>query len=283
MYCPYRYSLCQTVQDQSRRVWNNLHDAERLGVAYHEDTITQSLALDLSRCHPAENRAFVLNRHNEKKYGSDFVWLIFSHDLGRHLRVAVQAKRLYASGRYEAFRSGQVKSIKTFAGNIGGKAIYLTYNSPRILQSLQNLWIYGQPHWQALNLDYQRDLGLLYCYADDIGKIGDRQLKPADFAHNCFPMWRLCCICPVTCSGDPLSNLILALSLGMDHRSMSNDRPELLHDTPEFLQSWMAGETMREKELLEMLHLAGTTDSFSHEIEEFSPEFVLGTRLDKLD
>lgn len=64
---------------------------------------------------------------------------------------------------------------------------------------------------------------------------------------------------------------------------MSNDRPELLHDTPEFLQSWMAGETMREKELLEMLHLAGTTDSFSHEIEEFSPEFVLGTRLDKLD
>ena len=272
------HNLCQTVQDQSRRIWNDLQDAERLDVPYHEDTITQSLVLDLSRRHPKENCVYVLNSNEESRYGSDFVWFLFSHDLNQHLRVAVQAKRLYSNGRYVAFESSQVKNIKAFADKIGGQAIYLTYNYPRIFQSLHNIWIYGQPHWQSLTPDYQRDLGLLYCYAKDIDNVSSRQLKPTDFAHYCFPMWWLCCKCLATCPRDPLGNLILAMSLGVDHRNLPNDG--LLHATPEFLQLWMTGETMQEDELLEMLHLNSIGENFSDESEEFSPKFVLGIKLD---
>ena len=277
MYCPYRNNLCQTVQDQSRRVWNDLQDAERLGVPHHENTITQSLVLDLSRRHPKENYVRVLKPNEESKYGADFVWIIFSHDLNLHLRVAVQAKRLYSNGRYKEFKSGQVKNIKAYAYQLRGHAIYLTYNYPRILKSLQSIWIYGQPHWQCFNLDYQRDLGLLCCYATDIDKVSSRQLKPSDFAHNCFPMWTLCCNCLAAYTGDPLGNLILAMSLGVDHENLPDDG--LLHATPKFLRSWMTGETIREDKLLELLHLNGQSENFRDEPEEFRPKFVLGTRL----
>ena len=41
-------------------------------VPYHEDTVTQSMALHLNRWHPGENRVHVFGRIAEEKNGSDF-------------------------------------------------------------------------------------------------------------------------------------------------------------------------------------------------------------------
>ena len=181
MYCPYGHSLCRTLQGQSRQVWNDLQDAETLGVPYHENTITQLLALHLNRFHPRENQVYIFDQNTEGRNGSDFLWLFFDRNLSLYFPVAVQAKRLYPCGRYKAFKSDQVGKIKRYAHKIDGQAIYLTYNYPCVSSSLWKVWVNLRP---SRSLDYQRDLGLLYCYANDVENVHDRKLKPADFAHN---------------------------------------------------------------------------------------------------
>ena len=278
MHCSPKDSLCRTMQYQSRQTWNDLQDAEILSVPYHEDTITQSLALHLSRFHPQGNRVHVLSNNVEGKCGSDFLWLFFNRSLSCHLRVAVQAKRLYRSGRYEAFKSNQVTKIEDFAQQIRGLAIYLTYNYPCMLSSSLVARLYRQPLWQDINLDLPRDLGLLYFHAKDIRKVDDKKLKPADFERNCFPLWTLFCTSSSACPGDPLGSLILRLLHGSEHTNISHD--EKVHGQSEILRAWMAGEPIQEGEFLEELYPTSTEFVSDDESEEYDPKFVLGTRLD---
>ena len=269
MYCPSGYCLCRTMQAKSRQVWEDLHDAEQLGTPYHEDTVTQSLALHLNRHHPGGNRVHVFGRAKEGKNGSDFIWLFFDRDLTRYFSVAVQAKRLYSSGRYEAFKAHQVDKITRYAAVAGALPIYLTYNYPRIATGLWAAWQSRRRTWPVRRLDYQRDLGLVYCHADRVGNVSDGQLSSTDIVQFGYPMWTVFCTCMAMFSGDALGNLRAVLITGLEDAAT---RAGTLQETPPELRSWISGEEVQERVLRERFHLQEMDDD-----EGFAPSFILGT------
>lgn len=259
------------MQASSRQTWDDLQDSEILKSPYHEDTVTQSLALHLNRQHPAENRVHIFGQKTEGKNGSDFIWIFFDHSLSRYFPVAVQAKRLYGNGRYRAFKADQVKKIRRYSRVAGALPIYLTYNYPRIVGGLWRAWGYRRPVWPVGTLDYQRDLGLIYFHADHVTHIADGQLSPSDVAQTGLPMWTAFCSCAESCTGDALRDLREALIA----QSVDTDTPYSgLDETPPLLRSWISGEEVREAELMEYLHLRETADQ-----QSFVPSFLLGTTL----
>ena len=271
MYCPSGHCLCRTMQARSRQIWDDLQDAEILKSPYHEDTVTQSLALHLNRQHSAENRVHVFGQKTEGKNGSDFIWVFFDRGLNRYFPIAVQAKRLYANGRYRAFKAHQVKKIRRYARVAGALPIYLTYNYPNIVPGLWTVWRNRRPVWPVGMLDYQRDLGLIYFHADHVAHIADGQLSPSDFARSGLPMWTAFCTCADSCKGDALSDLreaLIAQSIDADTSYVG------LGETPPLLRSWKSGEEVREEELMEHLYLHETPDE-----QGFAPSFLLGTTL----
>ena len=111
MFCPSGHCLCRTVRSESTRIWNDLQDAETLNSLIHEDTITQTFALTLNRQHSDQSRVHVFNRTVEARNGSDFLWFSIDSNRDRFFLAAVQAKRLYRSGKYDAFKKRQVMDI----------------------------------------------------------------------------------------------------------------------------------------------------------------------------
>lgn len=238
---------------------------------YHEDTVTQSFALHLNRQHPAENRVHVFGQKTEARNGSDFIWLFFDHGLNRYFSVAVQAKRLYANGRYHAFKADQVRKIRQYAVVAGALPIYLTYNYPRIVPGLWTVWRNKRPVWPVRTLDYQRDLGLIYFHAVYAAHIADKRLSPSDIALAGRPMWTAFCTCADACTGDALSDLRNALVAQSVDVDISYGR---LGETPPSLRSWKSGEEFQEEGLLDDLRLRETADD-----QRFVPSFLLGTTL----
>ncbi len=273
MFCPSGHCLCRTLQNQSTQVWNDLQDAEMLGTPYHEDTVTQSLALDLNRQHPAENRVHVFGRAAESKNGSDFIWLFFDKALHRYIPVAVQSKRLYPSGRYDAFKAHQVNKIRKYAAVIGGVPIYLFYNYPVMVPALWKVWSHGRPSWPLGVLDYQRDLGLIYLHADNAVGIKDGKLGPDDIALHCFPMWTPFCRCHPSSSSDPLHNIWVRLS-GVEGAEQPREGRDGPVETHSLLRSWMSGDEVRDEGLMDVLRLFEFADD-----QGFSPSFVIGTTI----
>lgn len=270
MYCPSGHCLCRTLQTQSAQVWNDLHDADMLGTPYHEETVTQSLALHLNRQHPAENRVHIFGRKAESKNGSDFIWLFFRRDLSRYLPVAVQAKRLYADGRYAAFKADQVRDIRLYAQSFRGLPIYLFYNHPRVALDLLSVWSEHCPDMLYRILHCQRDLGMLFVNASEVTGIRDGQLTPADIALGSKPMWVPFCQCRATRTGDPLDELAEQLrtsSTKVETRERYGPR-----DTPSVLLAWMQGEQAIDADLMAALQPGDELSELG-----FSPSFVLGT------
>ncbi len=272
MFCRSGHCLCRTLQTQSTQVWNDLQDAVMLGSPYHEDTVTQSLALHLNRHHPAENRVHIFTGpRKESRNGSDFIWLLFDLSLSRYFPLAVQAKRLYPSGRYDAFKAHQVGKISTYAKIIGGFPIYLLYNYPPMVAGLWKIWSSRRPDWPITALDYPRDLGLTYVHADLVSGIGDGKLDPSDIAATCFPMWTPFCHCHATSSDDPLENIWEAFTSWSKPIETMPDGPQ---ETPQLLMQWKQGGEVSEDGLRDVMRLpVGKGD------EGFAPSFMLGTTL----
>ena len=278
MYCPSGHCLCRTMQARSRKIWNDLHDAATLETPYHEDTVTQTLALHLNRHHSRENRVHVFDRTIEGKNGSDFIWLFFSHNKMRYFPVAIQAKRLYADGRYRAFKAHQVKKIRNYASVAGALPVYMTYNYPPFLHNcrfLPHFWRSGQPFGRAMSLvwprrlDYQRDLGLLFFHADQVAKVKDGQLDSIGVAKIGFPMWKPFCNCFLSRLGDPLTDL----RDGFAAQSEDADSSTLgLRETPAALRSWITGEAVEERVLEREMRVDETTED-----DGFYPSFMIGT------
>jgi len=259
------------MQARSRKIWNNLHDAATLDTPYHEDTVTQTLALHLNRHHPAENRVHVFKRATEGKNGSDFIWLFFDCSINRYFPVAVQAKRLYADGLYGAFKANQVRKIKQYALVAGAFPIYLTYNYPQLLFGQQILRFHWPPGRSIGRLDYQRDLGLLFFHADHVANIADGQLSSSKVSRIGFPMWMPFCGCFSSRSGDPL----IDLWNGFVAQSEDTDNPVFgVRGTPPALRSWKTGEALPEGALEEEMRVNEIAID-----DNFSPSFVIGTTI----
>ena len=99
-------TLDSLLRDLSRETWERLRDAMQLSVRFGEETITDLLALDISR-HGLTTTTFEqTSKPEEAVTGSDYEWWVGNNSIG-WVRLAVQAKKLFLNKKQYSFRSPQ--------------------------------------------------------------------------------------------------------------------------------------------------------------------------------
>ena len=146
-------SLCRSFRDEARVVNRDLEDAFRLNMPRNEETITESLLLNLARNNPRhELQITSFNRQAEGINGADWEFW-FSNASGYGIAVRVQAKRLFPSGKYESlFHQSKTQKDKStnqcneLIHNAGTSIpIYVFYNSVSAFANLN--YVQTHIHW----------------------------------------------------------------------------------------------------------------------------------------
>ncbi len=274
--CPSGHCLCHTVQMESIRIWGDLQDAQNYQSPIHEDTITQTLALNLNREHGGQSRVHVFSRPEEAKNGSDFIWIFFSPDLSRHIRLVIQAKRLYPSGSYEAFKKNQAIRMRNYAYGIGAVPVYVFYNFIPFLRAY-NVLGGRDRYWHRYMLisNCMRHFGSIYVRTEDILNLTGSSISANEIVNVFRPLWHPFCVCDGPRRACVLENFAERFNAKSDKET--NDTPEILK-TGESLQRWMLGE--RTDSLTIEDFMMSREDQPS---EGFAPSFVMGTRLTDSD
>ena len=87
-------SLLGSFWQAAHWVWERRATAKNAEFPFSEETVTETILLDLATQNPAEIQIIPLNKHEEGKLGADWEWLFFSRDYKRFCRLLVQAKVL---------------------------------------------------------------------------------------------------------------------------------------------------------------------------------------------
>ena len=96
--------------------WERREMAKEAGFPFSEETITETILLDLATMHPAEIQVYPLNKHQEGRIGADWEWCFYNRKQSRFLRTLVQAKVLDNRDREYAH-------IDRYIGNTGVRQI----------------------------------------------------------------------------------------------------------------------------------------------------------------
>ncbi len=75
-------------------VWERREVAKRAGMPFSEETITDTVLLDLATHHPKELKVIPFNKHKEGKTGADWEWCFYDQARSTYLPMLVQAKLL---------------------------------------------------------------------------------------------------------------------------------------------------------------------------------------------
>lgn len=197
-----RANFCQSFRDRAREVQRDMDDALSLGIARNEDTITESLLLNLARNHPShELNIKSFTRSAEGINGADWeFWISNGNGLGIALRV--QAKRLFPSGKYESlFHQSKTQVRKStnqcreLIKNAGSSIpIYVFYNSLFNFR-LPLSWTY-----QFLGCHSIFDWGISMCGAYTVEDAIKRKCNKQEFL-SMVPWHYL--VCAECCSDKP--------------------------------------------------------------------------------
>ena len=199
--------------------WRRLGQADWLGARLGEETLTDLLVLDMLP-HRRMN-AFSIHhptKPQESLFGADLL-LCIKYPGGSGRRLALQAKKLYPTGRYDALAhkdaSGtlQIDKLDKFARWWGAVPAYLLYNHEAPLRSLT-------PHWHCCKAYDPEQLGCTlvptWCIRQAIRLRGGRTF-PAIHAHPPTRPWR----CVFDCH-KPMEQA--------DDLALSRPEPRVRHD-----------------------------------------------------
>lgn len=84
--------VCQTFQFLASRVWDLSAISARHQLSLGEETITDTVLLELAMRHPTEGAMYKFNRTEEGKTGADWIWCVTDGHLW--FEMLVQAKKL---------------------------------------------------------------------------------------------------------------------------------------------------------------------------------------------
>jgi hypothetical protein len=87
--------LCRSFLQLSEQTWDNMEAAWRTGLAWSEETNTESLLLALCRLHPTEVKIAAFSKKQEAYIGADWEFWIGTN--GAWIGMRVQAKRITIS------------------------------------------------------------------------------------------------------------------------------------------------------------------------------------------
>lgn len=122
----------------ARMVWTKRGAAKAAGLPFNEETITETLLLDLKTGYPGHVQLVAFNKSQEAKTGADWLWAFVSADGSQSLTMLVQAKRLEdAEQTYAGINRNigkrtppvrQIDQLLTTARTQGVPALYAFYN-----------------------------------------------------------------------------------------------------------------------------------------------------------
>jgi hypothetical protein len=132
--------LCLSFKELASWTWHKLANADRLNMAFNEETITESLFLKLAQRHSGRGLTIRSYTKNEEGTGTAATggnptgadWSFWFGDLsGKGIEVRIQAKRLFAkSGKYENLEGSGVQRKNLISNSKGAIPLYVFYNRP---------------------------------------------------------------------------------------------------------------------------------------------------------
>jgi len=263
------------------RFWHDLSDAITYSSPLHEEAITQYNSLTLTRSHRRENFIYQFNKKTEEpKTGADWLWVFFDPGTLHYILVAVQAKRLYSSGKYDALKITQTQKLIDYAQNqwLGCVPVYVFYNHsavrinrPPVLHKNWNLAL------RPSVID-PVDLGCTFVNAHVVMHYGESISKnPQSLSANTRPWWHLVCKCqfshPRFNPSDPMTNLAERLQLSEPEDDDSFIRPRTAEGP---MLDFLTGESLPEEKLENMF---GLNEIDPEDPDAFRPEFLKVTRI----
>lgn len=130
MSAPKCLQLCHSLCNQAEWTARTLSKAYRLKMTYNEETITENVLLALADRHFGSDlviRAYTKREENTSTGADWSFWFADGNNLGIELRI--QAKRLFASGKYESL-DGNGTQIQTLHDKKGNAIpLYVFYNN----------------------------------------------------------------------------------------------------------------------------------------------------------
>lgn len=122
----------------SCRTWGRRAAAKHAGLPYNEETITETILLDLATSYPGNVSIVAYNKVQEAQTGADWLWSFISADGSHSFTMLVQAKRLDdAEQDYSGTNRNvgkirppvrQIDRLTTIAAAQGVQAAYAFYN-----------------------------------------------------------------------------------------------------------------------------------------------------------
>lgn len=143
--------LCYSFQEIASWVWENIDRADRMGLAFSEETITETMLLKLAMRHPTEVRIKAFSKREEGVNGSDWEWWV--GERGNWFGMRVQAKRiklpaetfdrLQSYGRKDGSTVGQIDRLISRAREDKLNAAYCLYFISRRWPTLRAWPVYA--------------------------------------------------------------------------------------------------------------------------------------------
>lgn len=122
----------------ARSVWERRAAAKQAGLPFNEETITETLLLDMQQHYPGDVSIVPFTKSHEAETGADWLWSFISADSAYSQTMLVQAKRLANNeasypGLYRLIgkRTPKVRQIDQLLGTAhkyGVPALYAFYN-----------------------------------------------------------------------------------------------------------------------------------------------------------
>ena len=283
MFCPLNDSFCKSLQILSSNVWHDLQDAITYNSPLHEESITQYNSLELNRRHKFKNRIHQFSKRKESKNGADWMWMFYDPGTLNYIGAAVQAKRLYETGKYDALSLNQAQKLIRYSNLLQFNNVvplYIFYNHPGIRFSRPEFYRKLNRIGSFRYLDPPADLGCTFLHAQHLIYSGIlRSTKPFDLSPHMRPWWHLACKCSLSSGKDSPTDELQQLSKILQSGLLS--RPDFFIDPTQAdgpLREWLMGEELPDGKLE---HLFGLDEINPEDPDAFSPEFVLVTKIGK--
>ena len=104
-------NLCETFVYLSAQTATKLAHSIRRGLAYGEQTITDTNLLEIQIAHPSEVCVHKFNSRTERKSGADWEWWFVDGPSNRGIGLRVQAKKMDKQRNYSAFKESQCQAL----------------------------------------------------------------------------------------------------------------------------------------------------------------------------
>jgi hypothetical protein len=195
--------LCHSFLEIANRVWREIDEADRAGLSYGEETITETILLELNRNHSVNVRIKAFSKQvEEPKNGSDWEWWIGKK--GQWLGMRIQAKKIKLPN--EIFHRLQTYKTKSMSDTQINTLIKVAQNDR--LNPAYCLYVHSRkvaPLWRGqarcfAPWHWPNQFGCLIGNAAAVKSTGSNKL--ADLAHVCFPWHHLVCDCLPTSRPD---------------------------------------------------------------------------------